>query len=49
MFISLSSLIFEALDQGDKCLAIFIDIAKAFDSVSRGILIPKLHKLLDKN
>jgi len=33
-FASLSSLICETLDQGDKFLAIFIDIAKAFDFVS---------------
>lgn len=32
----------EVLDSGDKCLAIFLDIAKAFDTVSVPLLISKL-------
>lgn len=48
VFISLSSLIYEAhIDKGNKCLAIFIDIAKAFNSVSHNILnICKLHNVI---
>lgn len=39
VFILLSSFIYDAIDQWDKCLALFIDIAKVFDSASYNILI----------
>lgn len=49
-FILLSSTIYyDALDRGDKCLVISIDISKAFDLVSHDILILKLKKLLGNN
>jgi len=48
-YTSLVKSIYGALDRGDKCLTIFIDIAKAFNSVSHNILLIKLQKLLGKN
>jgi hypothetical protein len=38
----LTESIVTALDEGDKCLAIFLDLAKAFDTVSHKILLRKL-------
>lgn len=35
----------EALDRGEKCVAIFLDLAKAFDTVSIPKLILKLEKI----
>lgn len=34
-----------SLDNGDKCLAVFLDLAKAFDTVSIPLLIQKLEAL----
>lgn len=42
---SLTTLIAEQLDKGRKCLSIFIDLKKAFDTVSVPILIRKLEKI----
>lgn len=39
---ALSSRVTELLDQGQKCLAVFLDLKKAFDTVSLSILIQKL-------
>lgn len=32
-----------SLDRSEKCLAIFLDLAKAFDTVDHGMLLDKLH------
>lgn len=45
-YTSLASSIYSALDQGDKCLTIFIDIAKAFDSVSHDIFNNQITKII---
>lgn len=37
--------IVKTLDNGDKCLSVFLDLAKAFDTVSIPILIDKLQRL----
>lgn len=42
---SLSSLIAEHLDRGEKCLTVFLDLKKAFDTVSTSILACKLEKI----
>lgn len=47
--LDLTSHITQALDKGDKCLAIFLDLAKAFDTVSHPILLAKLRKIGIKN
>lgn len=41
----LSSLVVDGLDQGKKCMAIFLDIKKAFDTVSVPILVYKLERI----
>lgn len=41
----LVSEIVDCLDRGEKCLAIFLDLAKAFDTVSIPILLSKLEGL----
>lgn len=42
---SLSTLVVEQLDVGKKCLSVFIDLKKAFDTVSLPILAKKLEKI----
>lgn len=42
---ALSSLVSEQLDSGNKCLAVFLDLKKAFDTVSHPILVHKLEKI----
>lgn len=42
---ALTSHITEQLDMGNKCLAIFLDLKKAFDTVSVPILVNKLQKV----
>lgn len=42
---ALTSLITKELDQGRKCLAIFLDLKKAFDTVSHSILVQKLESI----
>lgn len=42
---SLTNLIVEKLDSRTKCLAVFLDLKKAFDTVSIPILISKLQKI----
>lgn len=41
----LTDLIFQNLDNNKKCLTIFLDLAKAFDTVSIPILIQKLNNI----
>lgn len=41
----LSSLITDNLDQGKKCLTVFLDLKKAFDTVSVPILLQKLENI----
>lgn len=41
----LKTVIVNSLDRKQKCLSIFIDLAKAFDTVSTAHLLSKLHKL----
>lgn len=40
--VQLSNKISAYLDRGDKCVGVFLDLAKAFDTVSRDILLKKL-------
>lgn len=42
---ALSSLVTQHLDTGKKCLTIFLDLKKAFDTVSVPILVAKLEKM----
>lgn len=42
---NLNDYIVKALDQGEKCLAIFLDLSKAFDTVSVPLLLQKLERL----
>ncbi|KAJ8703937.1 hypothetical protein PYW07_013231 [Mythimna separata] len=42
---ALSSLVAEHLDKGKKCLSVFLDLKKAFDTVSVPILVNKLEKV----
>lgn len=42
---ALSSLITKHLDNGQKCLTVFLDLKKAFDTVSTTILLNKLEKI----
>lgn len=42
---TLTNFIAQKLDEGKKCIAIFLDLAKAFDTVSVPILIYKLQKI----
>jgi len=44
-----SNLIYNALDKNKKCLAIFLDIAKAFDSVNHDLLLTKLKSIIGFN
>lgn len=41
---ALSSLVVDHLDRGNKCLTVFLDLKKAFDTVSVPILVNKLEK-----
>lgn len=43
--ISLTTLLTQQLDKGNKCLAVFLDLKKAFDTVSLTILQSKLEKI----
>lgn len=43
--ISLTSSVANHLDNGDKCLTVFLDLRKAFDTVSAPILVSKLEKV----
>lgn len=45
----LSSLIIEQLDEGKKCLTVFLDLKKAFDTVSIPILLQKLERIGIRN
>lgn len=42
---AITSLIVKNLDIGDKCLAVFLDIKKAFDTVSVSMLLQKLERI----
>lgn len=42
---ALSTVVVDQLDRGKKCLAVFLDLKKAFDTVSVPILIQKLEKI----
>ena len=39
---SILSKIYSAFDRNEYCLAVFLDVRKAFDSIDRNILIEKL-------
>lgn len=41
----LTDYVVKGLDAGDRCLAVFLDLAKAFDTVSIPLLLPKLESL----
>ena len=41
----LTKYITSALDEGDKCIAVFLDLAKAFDTVSHDLLLKKLESV----
>lgn len=43
--LDLTENITNSLDEGDSCLAIFLDLAKAFDTVSHSILIERLSQI----
>ena len=43
--LSLTSHITEVLDKGQKCLTVFLDLKKAFDTVSVPILLQKLENI----
>lgn len=43
--LAFSSLVTENLDKGKKCLSVFLDLKKAFDTVSHPILIHKLERI----
>lgn len=45
---ALTSLVVDTLDHNDKCLAVFLDLKKAFDTVSLPILVQKLEKKRSK-
>ena len=44
-----SKLIYESLDKFKRCLGIFLDIAKAFDSIEHNLLLKKLKTVLGNN
>lgn len=44
-FSELNNYVVRALDDGHKCLAIFLDLAKAFDTVSTPLLLKKLENM----
>jgi hypothetical protein len=39
----------ENMDQGKLNAVVYIDLAKAFDTISHEILLEKLHKIANKN
>lgn len=41
----LTSIIYEAVDKKKACLGVFVDLAKAFDTVNHGLLLDKLEHL----
>jgi len=47
--VSLSNIIYKSLDRGKKCLCIYLDIAKAFDSISHDLLLRKLKIIIGNN
>lgn len=47
--VSLSNLIYKSLDRGKTCLCIYLDIAKAFDSISHVLLLCKLKIIIGNN
>jgi len=49
IIVSLSNLIYMSLDRGKKCLCIYLDIAKAFDSISHDLLLRKLKIIIGNN
>jgi len=44
-----ANLVYNSLDKGVLCLGIFVDVAKAFDSVSDVKLLEKFLKKMGKN
>ena len=44
MIVFLNAL-YEAIDEGKTCAAVFLDLKKAFDTVDHKILLQKLHHL----
>lgn len=47
--LNLTSKIYSALDKADHCLCIFIDLAKAFDTVSHSLLLQSLEDIGVRN
>lgn len=42
---TINDYITEHIDANDKCLAVFLDISKAFDSISQDLLLKKMNKI----